>query len=158
MVTAAFLIVIMILGGWHLWGLTGSGPVETWVVAFIRFAVLSAKILGVILFFMLVRWSWPRFRFDQLMNLAWKVMLPLGLANLVTVAAVEEFRPQLSAALGESWAQAAAIGLPWGVFFIGWIAAGMLTPSGTDNTPIRTPRPLDAEHVLGTSTRELMEV
>jgi NADH-quinone oxidoreductase subunit H len=158
MVTAAFLIVIMFLGGWHLWGLTGSGPVETWVVAFIRFAVLSAKILGVILFFMLVRWSWPRFRFDQLMNLAWKVMLPLGLANLVTVAAVEEFRPQLSAALGESWAQAAAIGLPWGVFFIGWIAAGMLTPSGTDNTPIRTPGPLDAEHVLGTSTRELVEV
>ena len=158
MVTAAFLIVIMFLGGWHLWGLTGSGPVETWVVAFIRFAVLSAKILGVILFFMLVRWSWPRFRFDQLMNLAWKVMLPLGLANLVTVAAVEEFRPQLSAALGESWAQAAAIGLPWGVFFIGWIAAGMLTPSGTDNTPIRTPGPLDAEHVLGASTRELVEV
>jgi NADH-quinone oxidoreductase subunit H len=158
MVTAAFLIVIMFLGGWHLWGLTGSGPVETWVVAFIRFAVLSAKILGVILFFMLVRWSWPRFRFDQLMNLAWKVMLPLGLANLVTVAAVEEFRPQLSAALGAGWAQAAAIGLPWGVFFIGWIAAGMLTPSGTDNTPIRTPGPLDAEHVLGASTRELVEV
>ena len=158
MVTAAFLIVIMFLGGWHLWGLTGSGPVETWVVAFIRFAVLSAKILGVILFFMLVRWSWPRFRFDQLMNLAWKVMLPLGLANLVTVAAVEEFRPQLIAALGAGWAQAAAIGLPWAVFFIGWIAAGMLTPSGTDNTPIRTPGPLDAEHVLGASTRELVEV
>jgi NADH-quinone oxidoreductase subunit H len=66
MVTAAFLIVIMFLGGWHLWGVTGSGPVETWTVALIRFAVLSAKILGVILFFMLVRWSWPRFRFDQL--------------------------------------------------------------------------------------------
>ena len=31
-----------------------------------------------ILFFMLVRWSWPRFRYDQLMALAWKVMLPLG--------------------------------------------------------------------------------
>jgi NADH-quinone oxidoreductase subunit H len=148
MVTAAFLIVIMFLGGWHLWGLTGSGPVETWTVALIRFGVLSAKILGVILFFMLVRWSWPRFRFDQLMNLAWKVMLPLGLANLVTVAAVEEFRPQLVAALGEGWAKVAAIGLPWAVFFIGWITAGMLTPSGTDNTPIRARGPLDIEHEL----------
>ena len=148
MVTAAFLIVIMFLGGWHLWGLTGSGPVETWTMALIRFGVLSAKILGVILFFMLVRWSWPRFRFDQLMNLAWKVMLPLGLANLVTVAAVEEFRPQLVAALGESWAKAAAVGVPWAVFFIGWIAAGMLTPSGTDNTPIRARGPLDIEHEL----------
>jgi NADH-quinone oxidoreductase subunit H len=148
MVTAAFLIVIMFLGGWHLWGVTGSGPVETWTVALIRFGVLSAKILGVILFFMLVRWSWPRFRFDQLMNLAWKVMLPLGLVNLVTVAAVEEFRPQLVAALGEGWAKVAAIGLPWAVFFIGWIAAGMLTPSGTDNTPIRARGPLDIEHEL----------
>ncbi|MBM4010275.1 MAG: NADH-quinone oxidoreductase subunit NuoH [Planctomycetes bacterium] len=149
MVTAAFLIVIMFLGGWHLWGVTGSGPVETWTVALIRFAVLSAKIFGVILFFMLVRWSWPRFRFDQLMNLAWKVMLPLGLANLVTVAAVEEFRPQLVAALGEGGARAAAVAIPWGVFLLGWIAAGVLTPSGTDNTPIRTPEPLDAEHGLG---------
>jgi NADH-quinone oxidoreductase subunit H len=148
MVTAAFLIVIMFLGGWHLWGLTGSGPVETWTVALVRFGVLSAKILGVILFFMLVRWSWPRFRFDQLMNLAWKVMLPLGLVNLVTVAAVEEFRPQLVTALGEGWAKVAAIGLPWAVFFIGWIAAGMLTPSGTDNTPIRARGPLDIEHEL----------
>jgi len=148
MVTAAFLIVIMFLGGWHLWGVTCAGPVETWTVALIRFGVLSAKILGVILFFMLVRWSWPRFRFDQLMNLAWKVMLPLGLVNLVTVAAVEEFRPQLVAALGEGWAKVAAIGLPWAVFFIGWIAAGMLTPSGTDNTPIRARGPLDIEHEL----------
>jgi NADH-quinone oxidoreductase subunit H len=157
MVTAAFLIVIMFLGGWHLWGVTGSGPVETWLVALIRFAVLSAKIFGVILFFMLVRWSWPRFRFDQLMNLAWKVMLPLGLANLVPVAAVEEFRPQLVTALGEGWAKTAAIAVPWAVFFLGWIAAGMLTPSGTDNTPIRTPGPLDAEHVLGSRPHDLVE-
>lgn len=148
MVTAAFLIVIMFLGGWHLWGLTGSGAVETWTVALIRFGVLSAKIFAVILFFMLVRWSWPRFRFDQLMNLAWKVMLPLGLANLVTVAAVEEFRPQLVAALGQGWGRAAAVALPWGVFVLGWLAAGLLTPSGTDNTPIRTHGPLDVEHEL----------
>ena len=156
MVTAAFLIVIMFLGGWHLWGVTGSGPVETWTVAVIRFAVLSAKIFGVILFFMLVRWSWPRFRFDQLMNLAWKVMLPLGIANLVTGATVEEVRPQMTAALGEGAARIAAIAAPWAVFFLGWIAAGVLTPSGTDNTPIRTPGPLDAEHGLG-SRRDLVE-
>ena len=148
MVTAAFLIVIMFLGGWHLWGVTGSGAVETWTVALLRFGVLSAKIFAVILFFMLVRWSWPRFRFDQLMNLAWKVMLPLGLVNLVTVAAVEEFRPQVTAALGAGWARALALARPWGVFVLGWLAAGLLTPSGTDNTPIRTHGPLDVEHEL----------
>ena len=151
MVTAAFLIVIMFLGGWHLWGVTGSGQEVTWLGAFIRFGVLSAKIFAVILFFMLVRWSWPRFRFDQLMNLAWKVMLPLGIANLVTVATIEEFRPQLVERLGAGPAGVIAIAAPWAVFFLGWIAAGMLTPSGTDNTPIRTHNLLDAE-------RELVEV
>ena len=148
MVTAAFLIVIMFLGGWHLWGVTGSGQEVTWLGAFLRFAVLSSKIFGVILFFMLVRWSWPRFRFDQLMTLAWKVMLPLGLANLVTVATIEEFRPQLSEAVGPATAGWIALLIPWGVFFVGWITAGLLTPSGTDNTPIRTYGPLDVEHDL----------
>ena len=157
MVTAAFLIVIMFLGGWHLWGLTGSSQEVTWLGALIRFGVLSAKIFGVILFFMLVRWSWPRFRFDQLMNLAWKVMLPLGIVNLVAVATIEEFRPLLVEKLGAGPAQAVAIAAPWAVFFLGWIAAGLLTPSGTDNSPIRTPGPLDAEHGLG-SSRDLVEV
>lgn len=157
MITAAFLIVIMFLGGWHFWGVTGAGQEVTWAGALIRFGVLSAKILAVIVFFMLVRWSWPRFRFDQLMSLAWKVMLPLGLANLVTVAAVEEFRPQLVASLGEGWAKWAAIAAPWAVFLVGWIAAGILTPSGTDNRPILTHGPLDIEHDLlhGTSEHEL---
>ena len=148
MVTAAFLIVIMFLGGWHLWGVTGSGQEVTWLGALLRFGVLSAKILGVILFFMLVRWSWPRFRFDQLMNLAWKVMLPLGIANLVTVATVEEFRPALVGLLGPTVAQVAALAAPWAVFLLGWVAAGLLTPSGTDNRPIRAAGPLDAEHDL----------
>jgi NADH-quinone oxidoreductase subunit H len=148
MITAAFLIVIMFLGGWHLWGVTGAGTEVTWAGALLRFAILSAKILGVIVFFMLVRWSWPRFRFDQLMNLAWKVMLPLGLANLVTVAAVEELRPWLVERLGSSAAGWLAVGLPWATFLVGWIVAGVFTPSGTDNTPILTHGPLDAEHDL----------
>ena len=152
MITAAFLIVILFLGGWHLWGVTGSGQEVTWLGAALRCGVLSAKILAVIVFFMLVRWSWPRFRFDQLMNLAWKVMLPLGIANLVVVATVEEFRPQLLASLGAGWAQGAALAAPWAVFFIGWINAGLLTPSGTDNRPILTRSPLDAEHGLLTNT------
>jgi NADH-quinone oxidoreductase subunit H len=150
MVTAAFLIVIMFLGGWHLWGVTGSTQEVSWLGAGLRFGILSAKIFGVILFFMVVRWSWPRFRFDQLMNLAWKVMLPLGLLNLVVVATIEEFRPRLEAALGPGLTSGITIGLPWLVFFGGWVAAGLLTPSGTDNRPIRRPGPLpfDSEHDL----------
>ena len=54
--------------------------------------MLFAKIFLVIAFFMLVRWSWPRFRFDQLMALAWKVMLPLGLINFVAIAVIEQLK------------------------------------------------------------------
>lgn len=152
MITASFLIVIMFLGGWHLWGLTGSGQEVSWAGAFIRCGVLSGKVLGVIVFFMLVRWSWPRFRFDQLMSLAWKVMLPLGIANLVAVATVEEFRPQLVEAIGQTWATLAAIAGPWALFFVSLITAGMLTPSRTDNRPIRTTRPLDGTRIHPTQS------
>ena len=54
--------------------------------------MLHGKIFLVIVFFMWVRWSWPRFRFDQLMNLAWKIMLPLGLVNFLAIAILEEIR------------------------------------------------------------------
>ncbi len=46
MITAAFLIVILFFGGWHLWGLTGSdGDIVTWFVAILRVLVLSVKML-----------------------------------------------------------------------------------------------------------------
>ena len=88
MVVAAFLIVILFFGGWHFWGMPAEVAGESigWPLALARLGIMLAKVMLVILFFMMVRWSWPRFRFDQLMNLAWKVMLPLGLVNLVAVA------------------------------------------------------------------------
>jgi len=164
MVTAAFLIVIMFLGGWHFWGITGSTQEVTWFGAFLRFGILSAKIFAVILFFMVVRWSWPRFRFDQLMNLAWKVMLPLGLLNLVVVATIEEFRPALQSALGNSLTTGVTVGAPWIIFIGGLICAGLLTPSSTDNRPIRTrdsfdqERHLEKDEPMKEQSSELVEV
>jgi NADH-quinone oxidoreductase subunit H len=46
--------------------------------------------MAFILFYMLIRWTVPRFRFDQLMGLAWKVFIPLALFNLLAVIAVKE--------------------------------------------------------------------
>jgi len=44
-----------------------------------------------VLFYMAIRWTIPRFRFDQLMGLAWKVLIPLALINLVAAMTVLEF-------------------------------------------------------------------
>lgn len=51
-------------------------------------AVLFAKIILFIFFFMWVRWTIPRFRYDQLMNLGWKVLIPLAIANIVITGIV----------------------------------------------------------------------
>lgn len=132
MVTAAFLIVILFLGGWHLWGVTGSGSEVTWVTAILRVLVLSGKVLATIFFMMMVRWSWPRFRFDQLMTLAWKVMLPLGLVNLVVMAFVVEYSDWFS---GRGvWAEVA---LGWTVLVISCVGITLLSPLSTDNRPRR---------------------
>ena len=128
MITASFLIVILFLGGWHFWGITG-GPDESigLGVALLRILVLMTKIVAVILFFMLVRWSWPRFRFDQLMNLAWKIMLPLGIVNLVAVAIAVEFSEGGNASL--LW-----IAFAWVVAIVAWLVTAVCSPLVTDNT------------------------
>jgi NADH-quinone oxidoreductase subunit H len=136
MVAAAFLIVMLFFGGWHFWGLTGSGNHVTWLEAILRIVVLNVKVLGVIFFFMLARWSWARFRYDQLMSLAWLVMLPLGMINLVYVAVWEEY--------GNAWARNA--GFPpslamtvcgWAVLIVTWYFGANFSPVLSDNIPRR---------------------
>jgi NADH-quinone oxidoreductase subunit H len=137
MILASFLIVILFLGGWHLWFITGSGSEVTLLTGIVRMFVLWAKIFLVIVFFMLVRWSWPRFRFDQLMSLAWKIMLPLGMVNLVSIAVFYEVRrlpaiaslPGASGTVGEL-AQALAA---WGVCIGAWLVVAWAAPRIADN-------------------------
>ena len=89
-ITVSFLVSILFFGGWHfpLIATPDAAFAGAWVV---KLLVLFAKVLVSIMFIMLIRWTIPRFRFDQLMGLAWKVLIPLAAANVICVMIVREF-------------------------------------------------------------------
>lgn len=81
MFTASAMITTLYLGGWQAPYLEGLG-LSPIIVSLLQVAAFATKMIAVVIFFMIVRWSMPRFRYDQLMNLGWKVMLPLALLNI----------------------------------------------------------------------------
>lgn len=89
-ITVSLLTVILFFGGWDLPWVLGveqpAGPVAGFLVSLAKVLVLLVKVFVVILLIMWIRWTLPRFRYDQLMGLAWRVMVPLGLANLLATA------------------------------------------------------------------------
>jgi NADH-quinone oxidoreductase subunit H len=87
MITTSFLLVIMFFGGWDFPGISQLGGL---LGVLLKFLVFFIKMSSFIIFYMLIRWTLPRFRFDQLMGLAWKVMIPLALMNLVCVMVVRQ--------------------------------------------------------------------
>ena len=86
LVTTSFLFVILFFGGWHfpLIATPGEGGV------IVKLMVMAVKVLFFVFFYLLIRWTIPRFRFDQLMSLAWKGLIPLALANLLGVMVVKQ--------------------------------------------------------------------
>jgi len=86
-ITVSFITVILFFGGWHLPYVTS--PEQTGLLsAILKVAIITTKVGLSIIFIMWIRWTLPRFRYDQLMDLAWKSMIPLALVNLVATAAV----------------------------------------------------------------------
>jgi NADH-quinone oxidoreductase subunit H len=98
MVTIGAIMTILFLGAWHIpflttatllsWfdflGTTGSNL----VVMLIHVGVFFAKVIFFIYLQMIIRWTLPRFRYDQIMKLGWKILLPLSLANILVTGLV----------------------------------------------------------------------
>lgn len=87
MIIASCLIAALYLGGWHL-PFIDSSTLSTGWLPLISVMIYLAKVCFLLFVFIWVRWSIPRFRYDQLMNLGWKVMLPLSLVNLAWVTLI----------------------------------------------------------------------
>jgi NADH-quinone oxidoreductase subunit H len=82
MFMSSAVIATLYFGGYHVPGLSSLG-LDPNLVTVIGAAAMFAKTFFFIFLFMWVRWSIPRFRFDQLMNLGWKRLIPLGILNIV---------------------------------------------------------------------------
>jgi NADH:ubiquinone oxidoreductase subunit H len=89
MITTSFLVVILFFGGWQFLPWVGLPGGVGGVV--LKLIIIAVKMALFIIFYMLIRWTLPRFRFDQLMGLTWKVLLPLALVNVLSVIAVKQW-------------------------------------------------------------------
>ncbi len=86
MIVGSAVAVTLFLGGWHFFGLENvGGPFFSGLISMGIFFVKTSLFLFV---FIWVRWTLPRFRYDQLMNLGWKFLLPVTLTSIVVTATV----------------------------------------------------------------------
>ena len=86
MISGSAVIVTLFLGGWHFPGIPDGS--HGWIFGLINIAVFFAKVAALIFVFMWVRWTLPRFRYDQLMRLGWLFFFEIALVNIFLVAII----------------------------------------------------------------------
>src|SRR4030095_11806934 len=96
MITGSSLLVVLFLGGWHCPFLPINTAGSSWhfwgaLLGLIHITVFFAKVCAVLLFFIWVRWTLPRFRYDQLMRLGWLYLFEIALVNIFVTAAILVF-------------------------------------------------------------------
>jgi NADH-quinone oxidoreductase subunit H len=88
MFISGVVMATLYLGGYDIPFVDEAAWGNHWWVGLISFSVLMAKSFFFIFIFMWIRWTLPRFRYDQLMNLGWKRLIPLALINMLITAVV----------------------------------------------------------------------
>ena len=87
MLTASALMATLFFGGWDIpFTLWDNVAPHTGLKTLLTLAAFTTKTLFFVFFFMWIRWTLPRFRYDQLMSLGWKFLLPLALGYIVAVS------------------------------------------------------------------------
>jgi NADH-quinone oxidoreductase subunit H len=94
MVVGSGVFTLLFLGGWNPLPWVPISDVAVWMhltdkpilLGILSITIFVGKVLALIFFFMWVRWTVPRFRYDQVMEIGWKKLLPLAIANLLFYA------------------------------------------------------------------------
>lgn len=120
MITGSAMFALLFLGGWDLVPFLGLlPPVGGIGLVLLKFGVFSGKVVFLLFVMMWIRWSLPRFRFDQLMRLAWRILIPVSLVLLLATGVIQFFH--LS-----PWLYLAANA----VVFLGTMVVGPMLPQG----------------------------
>jgi len=86
---ASCMMTLLFFGGWHLPVVEGMlANASPTAAGLVHLGIFMAKVACFLFLYIWVRWTLPRFRYDQLMNLGWKVMLPLALINVAWTAGI----------------------------------------------------------------------
>ena len=100
MIAGSALIVVLFLGGWHLpfipdgagqGGLAFLHAIPSWIWGLVNITAFFAKVAVLLLVFIWVRWTLPRFRYDQLMKLGWLYLFEIALVNIFLTAGILAF-------------------------------------------------------------------
>jgi NADH-quinone oxidoreductase subunit H len=86
MILASAMMVTLFFGGWTLPWFGLDQTATTLLGGIAHIGIFLAKVFTFLVMFIWIRWMWPRFRYDQLMNLGWLRFIPLALANIVVTA------------------------------------------------------------------------
>ncbi len=88
MITAGAFLIALFFGGYLVPGWRWLNEDTSWLAMIARMAVFAFKVFLVVAFTMVIRWTLPRFRYDQVMRLAWKSLVPMGLAVVASQAII----------------------------------------------------------------------
>jgi NADH-quinone oxidoreductase subunit H len=87
MITSSAMMVTLFFGGWTLpWFGLDQPAGDSMVTGVMHIGIFLAKVVAMMFLIIWVRWMWPRFRYDQLMDLGWRRFIPLALANILVTA------------------------------------------------------------------------
>ncbi len=86
MILASAMMVTLFFGGWTLPWFGLDQPATGLGYGVLHIGIFLAKVFAFLLMFIWIRWMWPRFRYDQLMDLGWRRFIPVALANIFATA------------------------------------------------------------------------